>query len=916
MTNRLPLYVHNLKTYCTKNTVISFHLILFFFISSNTFGQGPGSLFVDAGPDIVIDCGTTGCADLNATFLETFETGSATYSVESIDYVPPFAFDGLANSLNPNIDDAWSPVDSLPFDFCFFGNLEQEFQVGSNGVIRFDVDPGDISNGWSFTENLPNNTTDALSEANVFTPVHDIDPSVGSGEEIGYEVLGTYPNRVLVVSYFEVPMFSGSCNSLLATHMAVFYEFSNVVEVYIQDKPSCPTWNSGNAALGIQNNAGTVAYVPPGRNTSDSPWTTNNEAWRFAPDGVETFVFEWLDASGTVIGTTPTLNVCPPGGNGTYTARVTYTNTCNGDTVVLTDEVVVTSTISFAVDLGGDQQFCDQSSYDITAAISGSTGSASFLWNTGDMTQTITVTESGTYSVDVTIDGCTLSESVTIDLDESPLVELGPDNETCFEQALVLDASPSNIDPTLANYEWSLDGTVLTGETQPTLSVTQIGVYSVVVTKGICSTTDSVTVSTMDLSITLGDDFQTCFENAVVLDASPSNYDPALASYEWSLDGTILIGETQPTYTATQIGTYSVIVNGGVCSGTDSIVISSSGLDISLGADIATCFEDSVILDASPSNFDPLLANYVWSLNGNVITGATDAILAPSEHGTYKVVVTAGSCTGTDTVVITAIDLLVSLGNDFETCFDNNVVLQADVSNYNGALASYAWSFNGSPIANETLPTLEITETGTYSVLVTGGGCNGNAMVVVTPRNDLQVALGDDFKSCVNETQTISATTSETDVTYQWFLNGDSIAGESSPDLSFEIATGAFGIQTYSVVITKGDCTGTDSVDISLYNISNCVVSQGISPNDDGMNDCLDLEYLVDKNGSFSIEVFNRFGTSVYSNGNYLDQWCGQTDNSSELPTATYFYVIKFATPNTEFGSVKTGWVYLNRDSN
>ena len=38
--------------------------------------------------------------------------------------------------------------------------------------------------------------------------------------------------------------------------MAVFYEFSNVIEIYIQDKPSCPTWNDGNAALGIQNNDG------------------------------------------------------------------------------------------------------------------------------------------------------------------------------------------------------------------------------------------------------------------------------------------------------------------------------------------------------------------------------------------------------------------------------------------------------------------------------------------------------------------------------------------------------------------------------------------------------------------------------------------------------------------------------------
>ena len=154
-------------------------------------------------------------------------------------------------------------------------------------------------------------------------------------------------------------MFSGACNNLLATQMVVFYEFSNVIEIYIQDKPSCPSWNSGNAVIGIQNNDGDIAYVPPGRNTSDSPWTATNEAWRFTPDGAPTYVFEWLDASGTVIGTDPTIEVCPTEVS-VYTARVTYSN-CNGDVVVLEDEVEVTPAPgSFSVDLGGDQVFCDR----------------------------------------------------------------------------------------------------------------------------------------------------------------------------------------------------------------------------------------------------------------------------------------------------------------------------------------------------------------------------------------------------------------------------------------------------------------------------------------------------------------------------------------------------------------------------
>src|SRR5690606_16561698 len=248
-----------------------------------------------------------------------------------------------------------------------------------------------------------------------------------------------------------------------------FYEFSNVIEVYMQDKPSCPTWNFGNATLGIQNNDGNIAFVPPGRNTSDSPWTATNEAWSFSPIGAPTYEFAWLDESGTVIGTDPTINVCPDSNGSTYTARVIYTN-CNGDVVTLTDDVFVSFEAGFTVDLGEDQELCDQSSYDITAEIiGGDPNDATFLWNTGETTQTITVTDSGTYSVEVTIDACTITESVVVNFNERPEIELGANIETCFFAPVVLDASPSNYNPADATYEWSLDGTVLVGETNPTL---------------------------------------------------------------------------------------------------------------------------------------------------------------------------------------------------------------------------------------------------------------------------------------------------------------------------------------------------------------------------------------------------------------------------------------------------------------
>ena len=258
-----------------------------------------------------------------------------------------------------------------------------------------------------------------------------MDPTQSSSEEIGYEVIGTYPNRVLVVSYYQVPMYSASCNNLLATQMVVFYEFSNVIEMYIENKPTCPGWNSGNAAMGIQNDAGTIGYVPPGRNTSDSPWTTANEAWQFSPDGVQTYVFEWLDAGGNVIGTTPTINVCPTGTE-IYTARVTYTNSCNGDVVVLTDDVQVSLQAAFSVDLGPDIETCGGAPITLDAETGFPNVTYQWFLNgfpiAGAINPTYTVNppNSGLYSVEATENGCTVSDSIDINFLPQPIIASRP----------------------------------------------------------------------------------------------------------------------------------------------------------------------------------------------------------------------------------------------------------------------------------------------------------------------------------------------------------------------------------------------------------------------------------------------------------------------------------------------------------
>src|SRR5690606_2952003 len=93
---------------------------------------------------------------------------------------------------------------------------------------------------------------------------------------------GTAPYRKVVISFMNQSHFF--CMALKSSFQIIVYEFNSIVDVQIVDKDLCATWNDGNAVVGLINESGLEAYVPPGRNVS--PWTAQHEGWRFTPPGV------------------------------------------------------------------------------------------------------------------------------------------------------------------------------------------------------------------------------------------------------------------------------------------------------------------------------------------------------------------------------------------------------------------------------------------------------------------------------------------------------------------------------------------------------------------------------------------------------------------------------------------------------
>ncbi|MBS1571544.1 MAG: gliding motility-associated C-terminal domain-containing protein [Bacteroidetes bacterium] len=86
-----------------------------------------------------------------------------------------------------------------------------------------------------------------------------------------------------------------------------------------------------------------------------------------------------------------------------------------------------------------------------------------------------------------------------------------------------------------------------------------------------------------------------------------------------------------------------------------------------------------------------------------------------------------------------------------------------------------------------------------------------------------------------------------------------------------------------------------------------------ITPNGDGYNDFLDYSDLRVKK-DVSIEIFDRYGKTVYKNqgNNYI--WDGKV-GGRPLNTGTYWYILKWTDPDTNENQLYNGWILLkNRD--
>lgn len=316
--------------------------------------------------------------------------------------------------------------------------------------------------------------------------------------------------------------------------------------------------------------------------------------------------------------------------SGTYSVNVTNTNGCIG-----TDEVVVSSVNDvFAINLGNDKDIC----YGEELVLNPNPNIAqhyTYLWSNGAGTSTLTVSESGIYSVTVRDDaGNVKTDQIQVTVHALPIVDLGDDIVLYDGETAILNPGNSGAG---AVYEWN------TGESSQTITVSQENVYSVKVTSEFnCVNTDAVSVilrAGHKFSVDLGGDLAICEGDRIYLEPSIDRNFLSDPTYKW-----IPSESTGKGIFVNQSGKYCVEVTdpyGNVEGDCIDLIVNPSPL-VDLGEDLILQTGETAVLDAGNQG-----AFYHWSNDEISRTVTID------QAGEYWVEVTnQQNCMGRDTISV------------------------------------------------------------------------------------------------------------------------------------------------------------------------------------------------------------------------------------------------------------------------
>ena len=421
----------------------------------------------------------------------------------------------------------------------------------------------------------------------------------------------------------------------------------------------------------------------------------------------------------------------------------------------------------------------------------------------------------------------------------------------CAGGNIALEVTATSPDASALTYAWFKNGTAIQNATSSRYEITNFqfanaDVYFVKVSNACNTPTQSanVTLTLKDKpSInSLSSSPQTvCSGTNYTIQVSGNDNGGGTITYQWKKAGSNIANATASSYALSNIQSgdaalYSVVLSNGCGNVTSSdfqlIVNQKPSITVNPAANSLLCAGATLTLNADVIS----ATSYKWQKDGVDIGNTSKTVSIPSvaasDAGIYTFVAT-NSCgtntSGTAQVTIKDKPSITSITAPTNVCAGSTASLVAAVVANGDNNLTYAWSLNGTAVANGNnstlvVPNFQSANAGTYSFTVTNScgttssatnNQNVSIQLITTP----SITTITDRSVCSNTSLLVSTTITNigsTSPTYQWYFNGSAISGQTGAQLNISnIQSSQAG--RYYVTVNNG-CSAT--ISSNEFNVS------------------------------------------------------------------------------------------------
>ncbi|MBI5217955.1 MAG: gliding motility-associated C-terminal domain-containing protein [Bacteroidia bacterium] len=413
----------------------------------------------------------------------------------------------------------------------------------------------------------------------------------------------------------------------------------------------------------------------------------------------------------------PSINNALLTDSGIYSVTVTNVNGCTGtDTTYVT--IVPNPVVSISP--SGLIVFCNGGNITLVAT----SNYNNFSWSTGANTPSITVTQSGIYSVSVTGDNnciTTVNSNVTVNPTPSPVIISSGSTTFCQGDSAMLNAGA------YASYLWS------TGETTQSIVVDASGNYIVTVTNTFgCFASNFIQVTVkpyvnVSVNIFVYPPDTACTGETVNLTAIPVN--PGTApNYQWSVNN-IPVGYNSPAYLSNSFLNGDMVIctlnSSEECAlnpAKDTIIIHLYPLpDINASADVYSgCIPLHVHFFETNTTSG---YHFMWEFGDGGLSSAHNPEYIYENTGSFDILltVTSGKGCSSSRIYNNLINVYPLPDPHFNATPIFADILNPDIEflNLSDGASYYLWNFGDGSYSNVINPVHYYNNSGTFTVWLT-----------------------------------------------------------------------------------------------------------------------------------------------------------------------------------------------------